>query len=791
MQKKYIKALELDKILLMLKNEAICTETKNLIDNINSLSEINEIKNSLLETNTMLSFIVKYGNPRISKVSNALNICDRATKGGVLSFSELLLIGSTLRNYRNLKEWYEQSEEEINVLDNMFNAIIPQPQLEKNIFESIISDTEMADTASSALYDIRRKIKQTEFSIKDKLDTLIKSQSNQKYLQDNIVSIRSGRFVVPVKQEHKGDIQGVIHDVSSTGSTIFVEPTAVVEANAKILQLQNMEKEEIHRILEAFSSQVASIEYSFKHSYENMIIIDLIAAKAKLAIIQNSYMPIVESTKTFSLIKARHPLIDKSKVVPIDITLGEGYDTIVVTGPNTGGKTVTLKTVGLLSAMIQYGLLIPADPQSKICLYKDILVDIGDEQSIEQSLSTFSGHIKNISEIINEANADSLVLLDELGSGTDPAEGAALAVSIIEYLRNTKTHIMATTHYGEMKIYALETDGVQNASCEFNIETLRPTYKINLGIPGKSNAFLISEKLGLSNKIIENAKKQLSQDDMRFNVVLNELEDLKIEQKVNKQQIEDLKNIAEIELKKAKQKRDDLIKQGEKELELMREKAKELVNSVQNKAYNLMDEMKLLQKSENLSAQQKAQRAREIAKKDSEKIYKDTNTNIEKKVNLYPIKTAKKGDKVYVISLNQNAIITASEDRNGMVAISMGMIKTKVHISDLSEIKETNKIKTKYVPKPSMSSNREQVRSSSMEINLLGLNVDEATMEVDSFIDNAIMCKYNFIYLIHGKGTGALRKGLHEYLKRHKCVKNFRLGAYGEGESGVTVVELK
>ena len=794
MQERYIKSLEFDKILLMLANEAVCPEVKEKILHLTPLETKYDVRQALEETDKMLSLTFKFGTPRISGVKGSLQACERAVKGGVLSMAELLMVASALRNFKNLKEWFGQSDMELSVLDNMFYAISPQPQLEKNIYQSILSETEMADTASSTLYDIRQKIRRTESSIREKLDTMVKSQTTQKYLQESVVALRGGRFVVPVKSEHKSDVQGVIHDVSSTGSTLFVEPTAVVEANAKILQYRNIEQEEIRRILASFSSQIVSISSLFYQSYANMLEIDFVVAKSKLAILQNANKPSVEDGDSFSLIRARHPLIEKDKVVPVDISLGEEYDTMVVTGPNTGGKTVTLKTAGLLSTMAMHGLLIPADAQSKVCIFSNILVDIGDEQSIEQNLSTFSGHMKNITQIIKEAKKGTLVLLDELGAGTDPAEGAVLAVAIIEHLRATGAHIMATTHYGEMKIFALETVGVQNASCEFNVETLRPTYKISVGIPGKSNAFLISEKLGLPKEIINMAKVHLSQEDKRFDTVLSQLEDLKLELKDNKALIEDLKSSAETQLEKAKVKRDELIKQGQIELDAARQKAKDMANQVQTEAYALMDEMKILQKKENLSSQQIAQRAREIARKDSERLYLQTGSEQQEIVNHEPLKTATKGDKVFIVSLGKQAVVNFAQDRNGMVEVAMGMIKTKVHLSDLSKIVEVKtQAKKKFVPRPKDKNDSQTVhaRTSQMEINLLGLNVDEAIIEVDGFIDNSLMSKLNILYLIHGKGTGALRKGLHEYLRRHQNVKSYRLGVYGEGEAGVTVVELK
>ena len=448
-----------------------------------------------------------------------------------MSKNELLEIAATLRNFSGLSQWYGLSEHEMLPTDDLFFSLAPQPVLEKQISESILSPEEMADTASVTLHDLRRKIRQTEDSIRTKLDNIIRNSTTNKFLQDAVVSLRNGRYVVPVRAEYRGEVGGVIHDVSSTGATVFVEPQAVVEANARILQYRAQEAQEIERILVAFTAQVAAIEPQFQYSYQAMLDIDVLLAKARLALELKAFKPAVRTDNSFSLIRARHPLIDPQKCVPVDIALGKEYDSLIITGPNTGGKTVTLKTAGLLCAMAQCGFLIPADERSEVCVFDEFLVDIGDEQSIEQSLSTFSGHMKKITGILELAMPHTLVLLDELGAGTDPAEGAALAVAIIEELRRRGVLLMATTHYAELKVFALETKGVVNASCEFDLETLRPTYKLSVGVPGKSNAFLISEKLGIPERVIEAAQQHLSAEDKRLDAVLGQLDDLKLQLK--------------------------------------------------------------------------------------------------------------------------------------------------------------------------------------------------------------------------------------------------------------------
>ena len=716
---------------------------------------------------------------------------------------ELLEIAATLRNFSGLSQWYGLSEHEMLPTDDLFFALAPQPVLEKQISESIISPEEMADTASVTLHDLRRKIRQTEDSIRTKLDNIIRNSTTNKFLQDAVVSLRNGRYVVPVRAEYRGEVGGVIHDVSSTGATVFVEPTAVVEANARIMQLRAQEQEEITRILTSFSTQVGSLEPQFTYSYDAMLKIDLLLAKARLAVEQNAFMPAVSDTVHFKLNKARHPLIDKKKVVPVDIALGEKYDTLVITGPNTGGKTVSIKTAGLLNAMAQHGFLIPAHESSTVCHFDEYLVDIGDEQSIEQSLSTFSGHMKKITGILELAMPHTLVLLDELGAGTDPAEGAALAVAIIEELRRRGVLLMATTHYAELKVFALETKGVVNASCEFDLETLRPTYKLSVGVPGKSNAFLISEKLGIPERVIEAAQQHLSAEDKRLDAVLGQLDDLKLQLKASQDEVEGLKNEAAHQLDAARQKRDELIQQGENELEAARAKARALAQEVESKAYALTDELRQIQKDERMSTQQKAQRAREIAKKESEKLFMGTEVVHNPVKEFVPLKEVKVGQEVCIAELNQLATVLSLPDKNGDVLVRAGIIKTKVPLKGLKQpeklVKETKpqtKAQQRYsrltgdANRPNGRVERVQ-RTAKMECNLLGLTVDEALPEVDSFIDRAILNGQTVVYLIHGNGTGALRTAIHKHLRGNRMVKSFRLGRYGEGESGVTVVELK
>lgn len=793
MEKSYLKTLELEKILNRAAQLAVCPEARTLLLEQDAFETVEEVRYALSQTDAINSLLLKNGSPRFGGVQGVDKVVNRALKGGILSMAELLEVAGALRNFQNLVSWYHITEHDMLPVDDLFYALTPQPTLEKNISSAILSPEEMADTASNTLFEIRRKIRAMENSIRDKLDAIIKNSTTNKFLQDAVVSLRNGRFVVPVKAEYRGEVGGVIHDVSSSGSTVFVEPTAVVEANAKIMQLRSQEKSEIERILAAFTDQVASIEPVFNFSYQAMLNIDVLLAKARLALEQQAYMPQVADGMWFDLKKARHPLIDKDKVVPVDVALGKEYDTLVITGPNTGGKTVTLKTAGLLCAMAQHGLLIPAHEQSTVCVFSEYLVDIGDEQSIEQSLSTFSGHMKKITGILDNAYKNTLVLLDELGAGTDPAEGAALAVSIIEQLRIQGSLIMATTHYSEMKVFALETPGVMNASCEFDVESLRPTYKLSVGVPGKSNAFLISEKLGVPPRVIQRAQTHLTNDDKRLDSVLAQLDDLKLQLKASQDEVEKAKAEAEHKLESARKKYDALVKQGETELEAARLKARQMAQQVQDEAYRLTDELRKLQKDEKTSAAQRAARAREIARKETEGLYGKTDVvhNVVKE--FVPLKQVKVGQEVVIADIEQTATVMSLPDRNGLVEVRAGILKTKVPLSNLKAPDKLKKPANNGKPKPQPRSTTVQrvQRKASMEINLLGMTVEEALMETDQFIDHAVMNGQTMVYLIHGKGTGALRKAIHAHLRGHRNVKSFRLGQYGEGEAGVTVVELK
>ena len=785
------KTLELDLILEKLAAECSCDDAKDLARGLKPAGDMAEVEMLLQQTEDAFSLLARFGGPSFSGLKNVNNSLHRAAAGGSLNPKELLDIAYCLRALRTLDEWRNHSSGVKTSLDFFFEGITSNKYLETKILSCIVSEEEIADKASDTLFDIRKKIRSKENSIREKLDSLIHSSHYQQFLQEAIITQRNGRFVVPVKAECRGNVPGLVHDTSSTGATVFIEPASVVDANNDIKVLQGKERDEIMRILYELSAESGDFAESIKHSYESAIRLNLIFAKAHLAYKMKATKPILNNEGIICLKKARHPLIDPKKVVATDIALGDEYDTLVITGPNTGGKTVSLKTLGLLTLMTMCGLLIPVADRSRVSVFNNILVDIGDEQSIEQSLSTFSGHMKRITGILELAGPDTLTLIDELGAGTDPAEGAALAVSILERLRKQGTLLMATTHYAELKIYALETPGVVNASCEFDVESLAPTYKLSVGVPGKSNAFLISAKLGIPESVIDAARNHMSNDDKRLDSVLAQLDDLKLQLKAAEDEAEKARYEAEHALESAEKKRDALIKQGEEELEATRRKAHELMQGVQNQAYALTDELRRIQKDEKTNAAARAVRAREIARKDTEQLLNRTEKKQPKR-QFVPLKEVKPGQEVVIAELDQHAVVLSRPDKNGMVEVRAGILKTKVPLTGLCAPDKMDKRTQKQEP-PRTRTHVElnHDRKSSMELNLLGYTVEEALAEVDRFLDHAMLSNQNTVYIIHGNGTGALRNAIQKHLRTHRGVKSFRLGRYGEGESGVTVVELK
>ncbi len=790
MNKNY-KLLEFDIILNKAAELATCAAAKTAVLECSAIYNHEELKLCLLKVDAISVMCQAQGAPSLFSVEDDLPaIVKRAQLSGVLSMGELLRVLSLLKNGARLLKFRDSVETFNEVLEEDFFLLYSNKEFAEVLTNSIISETEMSDNASGELRRIRRDIVNTEASIKERLDRTIKSQEAGRFLQDNVVTMRNGRYVVPIKAEHKGDFSGVIHDVSASGSTLFIEPAAVVEANAKILQLKNEEQREIERILTDYTGIVASISERLIAGYTAMIALDVMLAKAKLGIQQRAVLPEISNNNKFSLIAARHPLIEKDVVVPIDIGLGDDYDTLIITGPNTGGKTVTLKTVGLLMTMAAHGFLIPASERSVVSCFKNIYVDIGDEQSIEQSLSTFSSHIHNIKGILDNVDDSSLVLLDELGSGTDPAEGAALATAIIERLMQAGACTIATTHYAELKVFALETQGVQNASCEFDVATLRPTYKIILGVPGRSNAFLIGRRLGLSQQLIDDASKHLSAENKRFEKVIAELDSLKLEMKNQHEYIENLKTEATKILESAKKEQFFARQKAEEIKEEARRNARKALTAVEDEAHRLTDEIRKIQRDERMSSAEKATKARELHKK-SEQVLSGVSKN-DTQQDLKQINDCNVGDTVYSMDLRRNVSVFSVDKKKKIAVVVSGNIRSNIAFSKLAEATKSaaqDKKQLRRVRQQGVTSNAD--RKANSELMLIGKNVDEACMLADIFIDNAVLSGLNIVYLVHGKGTGALRKGLHQHLKTHRSVKKFRLGLYGEGEDGVTVIDLK
>ena len=789
--KTYRTRLEFDVVLQQAAQFAVSGEGKQRVLQSEPATELAEAESALQLTDCLCTVLVRGQNPGISDQDPLPAIAMRAEKGGVLSMGELLWVRTALRNARVLRSWYQPPAEKAYFADWLFSALYEDAVFERILSDSILSDTEMADDASSTLADIRRRIARAESSVRDKLDGIIRSASTAKYLQEAIVTMRGGRFVVPVKLENRGAIKGLVHDVSSSGNTVFIEPAAVVEANNKIMQLKAEEQQEIERILIQFSSQVQGAAARLKESHRAFVQIDCAMAKARYALQQDAQLPLLNSEGYVNLRKARHPLLDKKKAVPIDVSLGREYTTLVITGPNTGGKTVSLKTVGLHCLMAACGMLIPAAEGSDVAVFSRVLADIGDEQSIEQSLSTFSSHITNIVDILKVADDNSLVLLDELGAGTDPAEGAALAQAILERLRRMGCRVMATTHYGEIKLYAMETAGVQNASCEFDVASLRPTYRLSIGVPGRSNALLICERLGLDKSLLEEAREGMSNEDRRFEDVLADVDTLKTQLSEREAEMQALKEQAQQELQKAREDAAKLRKQGEKELDMARNRAKQLSADVASGAYKLIDELKKLEADDEKTRRERIARAKQIANNDSVKLADYDDSTIISAEELPRVKSVKKGDIVYVPSLASTASVMSEPDAKGYVQLQSGLLKTRAKVSDLRQPANAELPKPKKKYEVSKGIAKTDDRGPRTEINLLGLTVDEALLELERFIDSAVMRHLHLIYVIHGKGTGALRSGVQSWLRRCPRVKSFRLGQYGEGDAGVTVVELK
>lgn len=788
---KHYDALELGSVLDMLAQEAASDDAKSKAAELVPAVDISEAELLLSQTEEAFSLIARFGGPSFSGLKNVNNAVSRAAAGGELNTSELLSIAGTLRAVRSLYEWYGHCSSVGTKLDFFFDSITVNKYLEEKIFSAILSEDEIADRASDELYEIRRKMRAKSNSVREKLDSIIHNTHYQKFLQEPIVTQRSGRYVVPVKAEHRADVPGLVHDMSSSGATVFIEPVSVVDANNEIKILESREREEIRRILFELSSEAGNFSESIKSAYESAVMLDLIFAKARLAYKMKASRPLLNENGYICLKKARHPLLDPKKAVPVDIALGREYDTLVITGPNTGGKTVSIKTIGLLTLMAMCGLLIPAADRSEISVFSKILVDVGDEQSIQQNLSTFSSHMVNIIEIMKEADAKSLVLIDELGAGTDPVEGAALAVAIIEDLRAKGAKIAATTHYAELKAYALETQGVTNGSCEFDVETLRPTYRLLIGVPGRSNAFAISEHLGMDKSVIDEAKRLVGNESKSFESVLEKLETTRKELEKEKEKAQRAVETADKMKRKAQSEKDRAAQLVNNELEKAKREAEKIISSAKRQSADFLLRLEQLKKEADSS------NAAETARKTRREI-KHRLGEMEEAVN--PRRLADEwdedyklprpvvpGDAVIIRSIGEGEVLEVNKNN---VLVQSGMLKTRVKMSDLMLTKK------KEPPKQSKPAVLYRTTSKtdsdiSSEIDLRGKTVDEAIHELLLFIDKCVLLNMHEIRIIHGKGTGALRAAVQQELRHHKNIADFRLGAYGEGESGVTIAHLK
>lgn len=791
MNEKALKTLEYYKIIDMLEAFATSSIGKNKCRQLRPLDNLTEIETMQQETADALSRIYQKGSLSFSGVKDVRGSLKRLEVGSTLGIGELLAIRSLLENASRAKAYSrrETENEHTDSLDNMFELIEPLSPLATEIGRCILSEDEISDDASTGLRQVRRSMKLTNDKIHTQLSSFV-SGNSRTYLQDAVVTMRNGRYCIPVKAEYKSQVPGMIHDQSSTGSTIFVEPMTIVRLNNEMRELEIQEQKEIEMILSNLSQLAAENLDAILDDVKLLSELDFIFARAQLAKSQNATEPRFNRDRIIDIKKARHPLIDKHKVVPIDIRIGETFDLLIVTGPNTGGKTVSLKTVGLLTLMGQSGLHIPAFDNSRLSVFREVYADIGDEQSIEQSLSTFSSHMTNVVRFMETADSDSLVLFDELGAGTDPTEGAALAIAILSTLHERGIRAMATTHYSELKVYALSTPGVENASCEFDVETLRPTYRLLIGVPGKSNAFAISQKLGLPLSIIERAKEQISQEDETFEDVLSNLEESRktIESEREelasyKEEIKTLKEQLEEKQDKLDQRKERIIAEANEEAHRILREAKDYADQT----------MRIFNKAgkDSMSAKELEKHRSDLRKKMDKAGKKVALKTPQKQKSTLRPQDLSLGDSVKVMSLNVKGTVSSKPDSKGMLFVQMGILRSKVHISDLQLIDEP------VITGPALSRTGagkiKMNKSASVrtEINLLGKTVDEAVSELDKYLDDAYLAHLSSVRIVHGKGTGALRKGVHNYLKRLKYVQDFHLAEFGEGDAGVTIVEFK
>jgi len=785
---KSLHKLELDQVLSMLADCAGSQEGKEACRNLIPTSDLEDVIALLDETTAASDLCTQKGNPSFAGVTNVAPSLERAQRGGTLHPTELLAVAGVLRCTRNVKSYISDDEKDT-VLDPLFRMLCPNKYLEDKIFGAILSEDEIADNASSTLADIRRHMRIQSAKIKDTLQKVISSPAYAKLLREPIITIRQGRYVVPVKSECKNDVPGLVHDVSSTGSTYFIEPMSAVNANNALRELELQEKKEIERILAELSADVAAKQEEILQNCSLLIRLDVIFAKARLAYRMKAWPPTMNDRGRVDLRKARHPLIDPKVVVPISVNLGGNFDSMIITGPNTGGKTVTLKTVGLLTLMAECGLHIPAGDGSELSTFEAILADIGDEQSIAQSLSTFSSHMRTIVEIVKHCDDRTLVLFDELGAGTDPAEGAALAVALIEYCRKLGSQVMATTHYAELKLYAMRTEGVVNASCEFNVETLQPTYKLLIGIPGKSNAFAISRRLGLSEDILKEANDLVGQSDRDFETVLGQLEQQRQQMEKARLETEHLRQETANIKAKSEEYRQQLDWEREKALEQARREAQAIIEDARRTANAATEELKALKKqitegdTANVNLRQTELR----------KSLNDAESRIRagqiEKVRPAPSRGLLVGDTVELLKLGTKASVIAI-NKDGTLQLQAGILKMTAKQDEVYLLENDNPYKEKTA-RPAHSGRQMNVSAPASEVDLRGMDSVEAICVLERYMDEAMRGNAHTVRIIHGKGTGTLRTAVHQALKKNKFVKTFRLGVYGEGEDGVTIAEFR
>ena len=791
MSELYDKSLIKLELPLVLEQLATCAGSqggKEVCLRLQPTSDLEDVNLLLEQTTAASDLCTRKGNPVFGDVSDVSASLERADRGGSLQPIELLQIGGVLRCARNIKG-YVAEDEKTTVLDSLFNALTPNKYLEDRIFGAILSEEEIADNASPTLVDIRRHMRIQAGKIRDSLQKIISSPGYSKYLREPIITIRQGRYVVPVKAEHKNDVPGLVHDESATGSTYFVEPMSAVNANNALRELELKEKKEIERILAELSAESAAHREDINLDYAMLVQLDVIFAKAKLAYRMQAWPPIMNDQGRVELRKARHPLIDAKKVVPISLRLGSDFDTMIITGPNTGGKTVTLKTIGLLTLMAECGLHIPAGDGSILSTFDAVLADIGDEQSIAQSLSTFSSHMRTIVDVVEHCDDRTLVLFDELGAGTDPAEGAALAIALIEFARKMGSRVVATTHYAELKLYAMRTKGVINASCEFNVETLQPTYKLLIGIPGKSNAFAISRKLGLPEEILKEADNLVGKSDKDFEDVLSQLEQQRQQMEAARHEAERLKQETARIKEQSEDLRAQLQKEKDKAMESARREAQQIIEDARAAANAASEELKALRKQlqDHADVSTINQRQADVRRNLNEMEDK-LRTNQPKKHRPEPKRGVLVGDTVELLKLGTKASVIAI-NKDGTYQLQAGILKMTVKPDEVYLLEQENPYKEKA--RPAHSGREMKMDATPMEVDLRGMDAVEAICTLGLYLDNAMRSGMKNVRIIHGKGTGVLRNAVHQELKKNKYIKTFRLGVYGEGEDGVTIAEFR